>query len=96
MADESGLQVHGASFATRILGAVCREVGDVAMRQKTYKIHWYGWECASAADVNSYTNSVGLVTCGTCLRHLRREKRFKDIAEYQAKKRRQNATPGGL
>jgi hypothetical protein len=20
------------------------------MRQKTYKIHWYGWECASAAD----------------------------------------------
>ena len=67
------------------------------MRQKTYKIHWYAFDCGhETADVNSYTNSVGLVTCGTCLRHLRREKRFKDIAEYQAKKRRQNATPGGL
>jgi hypothetical protein len=62
---------------------------------KTYKIHWYGWECGTRADVNSYTNSVGLVTCKNCLRHLRREKRIRDIAEYHAKKRRQSATSEG-
>jgi hypothetical protein len=58
------------------------------MRKTTYKIHWYGWECGTHADVDSYTNSVGLVTCGACLRHLRREKRFHDIAEHHAKKSR--------
>ncbi len=45
------------------------------------KIHWFSFDCHHVQRQDNFTNARALVSCGICLRHMRRMTRFELIAE---------------
>lgn len=49
----------------------------MAMKNRRPKLHWYLFDCHCIHPNDNYTIAPGLVTCGICLRHVKRVARLK-------------------